>query len=56
MNKNTIRAIIFDMDGVMFDTERLYEEAFSTIAKKWGYESEVTEDFIKSFNRTVTIC
>lgn len=49
MNENRIEAIIFDMDGVMFDTERLYEEAFATIAKKWGYESYVTEEFIKSF-------
>lgn len=49
MHKNEIQAIIFDMDGVMFDTERLYEEAFLEIAKKWGYESEVTIEFIKSF-------
>lgn len=49
MKENEIKAIIFDMDGVMFDTERLYEEAFAIIAKKWGYESEVTEEFIKSF-------
>ncbi len=47
--KENIKAIIFDMDGVMFDTERLYEEAFAMIAKKWGYEYEVTEEFIKSF-------
>lgn len=49
MGEKSIEAIIFDMDGVMFDTERLYEEAFAMIAKKWGYESEVTEEFIKSF-------
>lgn len=49
MNKIDIQAIVFDMDGVMFDTERLYEEAFLEIAKKWGYESEITIEFIKSF-------
>ena len=49
MGEKSIEAIIFDMDGVMFDTERLYEEAFAMIAKKWGYEAEVTEEFIKSF-------
>ena len=49
MGEKSIKAIIFDMDGVMFDTERLYEEAFAMIAKKWGYEAEVTEEFIKSF-------
>lgn len=49
MKEKNIKAIIFDMDGVMFDTERLYEEAFAVIAKKWGYKAEVTEEFIKSF-------
>ena len=49
MKENNIKAIVFDMDGVMFDTERLYEEAFSIVAKNWGYESEVSEEFIKSF-------
>ena len=43
------KAIIFDMDGVMFDTERLYEEAFLSVAKQWGYESDVTLEFVKSF-------
>lgn len=49
MNSSNIKAIIFDMDGVMFDTERLYEEAFTEVAKNWGYEAEVTTEFIKSF-------
>lgn len=49
MKEKDIKAVIFDMDGVMFDTKRLYEKAFAMIAKKWGYESEVTEEFIKSF-------
>ena len=43
------KAIIFDMDGVMFDTERLYEEAFLSVARQWGYESDVTLEFVKSF-------
>ena len=43
------KAIIFDMDGVMFDTERLYEKAFLSVAKQWGYESDVTLEFVKSF-------
>jgi len=37
------------MDGVMFDTERIYEEAFAAIAKTLGYEQEVSEEFIKGF-------
>ncbi len=47
MKDNDIEAIIFDVDGLMFGTERLYEEAFAMIAKKWGYEAEVSEAFIK---------
>lgn len=44
-----IKAIIFDMDGLMFDTEKLYEKAFAVIAKEWGYEAEISKEFIKSF-------
>ena len=33
-----IKAVIFDMDGLMFDTEKLWENAFSIIGKKMGYE------------------
>ena len=49
MKENSIKAILFDMDGLMFDTERLYEEAFIIIAKNWGYQSEISEEFVKSF-------
>ena len=43
------KAFIFDMDGVMFNTEVLYEEAFANVANQWGYESEVNEKFIELF-------
>lgn len=46
MKENDIKAIIFDMDGLMFDTEKLWLEACIAVAKKWGYE--VSEEFIKS--------
>mgnify|MGYP003483588184 CR=1 FL=1 len=29
-----IKAVIFDMDGLMFDTEKLWEEAFLNIINK----------------------
>lgn len=33
-----IKAVIFDMDGLMFDTERLAIEAWSHAGKKLGYD------------------
>jgi len=48
MEKAKIKAIIFDMDGVMFDTEKLYRKAFVAIAKEWDWENEVTEEFMDS--------
>jgi beta-phosphoglucomutase family hydrolase len=33
-----IEAVLFDMDGVIFDTERVYLEHWIKIFKKYGYE------------------
>jgi HAD superfamily hydrolase (TIGR01509 family) len=33
-----IKAILFDMDGVIFDTERVYLEGWKKVFKKYGYE------------------
>ena len=35
---NNIKALIFDMDGVIFDTERVYLEGWTKIFKDYGYE------------------
>lgn len=43
-----IKAVIFDMDGLMFDTERLSKELWQELAQKRGYNFE--EDF---FDRMV---
>ncbi|MGL4772529.1 MAG: HAD family hydrolase [Clostridium sp.] len=32
-----IKAVIFDMDGVIFDTERVYLENWQKVCKKYGY-------------------
>ena len=32
------KLVIFDMDGLMFDTERIYYKAWQEAAKAYGYE------------------
>jgi HAD superfamily hydrolase (TIGR01509 family) len=39
-------AVVFDMDGVLFDTERLYEEAAMAAATEFGIE--MTSEFFRS--------
>ena len=36
-----IEAIIFDMDGVIFDTEKLYFNVWERIFKKYGYDMTI---------------
>ena len=38
---------IFDMDGVIFDTERLFMETRAVVMKKYGYEHR-EEDYIRT--------
>lgn len=33
-----IKAVLFDMDGVIFDTERVYLEGWKKVFKNYGYE------------------
>ena len=35
---NKIKAIIFDMDGVIFDTEMIYLKVWSEVFEKYGYK------------------
>ncbi len=39
-----LRAVVFDLDGLMFDTEVLYQEVGSTVLARRGYE--FTDDLI----------
>lgn len=38
MSKQRIKAVIFDMDGLMFDSERVIMRAWEKIGQQWGYE------------------
>ena len=50
-----IKAVLFDMDGLMVDTESLATEAFIHSAKKQGYdrakENAIYRRVIKIFER-----
>jgi beta-phosphoglucomutase len=37
-NMSKIKAVLFDMDGVIFDTERVYLEHWIQVFQKYGYE------------------
>ena len=37
--KKTITAVVFDMDGVLFDTERIYIECWSEAAEPTGLKN-----------------
>ena len=34
-----IKAVVFDMDGIMFDTERIGNEAWTQLGKEYGYDN-----------------
>ncbi|MBX9137622.1 HAD family phosphatase [Clostridium sp. K12(2020)] len=38
-----IKAVIFDMDGVIFDTEMVYLSVWSEVFEKYGYK--MTKDW-----------
>lgn len=45
MKRNVIKAVIFDMDGLMFDTERIAACAWQQIAGEMGFE--ITEERLR---------
>lgn len=43
MSKRRLRAVIFDLDGVLWDGEPLYHEAFNVVLKPYGHHIEITD-------------
>ena len=51
-----VKAVIFDQDGLMFDTERLSVQAWNAVGEKYGIK--VTEeffDYLKGSDRARTM-
>ena len=47
-NSAPVRAVIFDMDGVIFDTERLAETSWYMAAQRLGYKEMTHEVFLQT--------
>ena len=45
-----IKAIIFDLDGVLVDTKKIHFEALNLALKKFSYSEITFEDHIKIFD------
>ena len=41
-----IRGVIFDMDGTLFDTERLYTIAWKQVGEEMGYSITTTSESV----------
>ncbi len=52
MDKTDMRGVIFDMDGLMFDTEAIYAEGWKELAGEKGY-SLPADFFLKMCGRTI---
>lgn len=56
MNKNTIKGAVFDMDGLMIDTEKLYLQYWKQASADFGYTMEDKHVFaIRSLARKYSI-
>lgn len=42
-----IQAVVFDMDGVLFDTERLYNEAWREVAESWPIQADLDDLIVR---------
>ena len=48
----TYRAVVFDLDGVLWDGEPLYHEAFNVVLEPFGY-SVTSEDYVNIIGHSV---
>ena len=55
MSRRTYRAVIFDLDGVLWDGEPLYREAFNVVLAPYGHRLTET-DYMRIIGQTVEAC
>jgi HAD superfamily hydrolase (TIGR01509 family) len=50
----TYRAVVFDLDGVLWDGEPLYHEAFNVVLKPFGHSIALTDpDYVQIIGKSV---
>ena len=52
MTDRTFRAAIFDLDGVLWDGEPLYHEAFNVVLKPYGHSLN-QDDYVRIIGSSV---
>ena len=55
MTRRTFRAVIFDMDGVLWDGEPLYHEAFNIVLAPYGHHVS-DDDYSQIMGHSVEYC
>ncbi len=53
--RNPFRAVIFDLDGVLWDGEPLYHEAFNLVLARYGHQLN-DEDYTQIMGHAVDAC
>lgn len=50
-----IQAVLFDMDGILFNTERLYYDRLVTLMQEYGY-TMTPQFFVKTLGVPISVC
>ena len=53
MQKREVKAILFDMDGVLVDSIYAWRHVFNDTLKHFGFKKIAKKDFIKDFGAPI---
>ena len=52
--RRSFRAVVFDLDGVLWDGEPLYHEAFNVVLKPYGHSISLTDpEYVQIIGKSV---